>query len=856
MKLLFRGWLCLQLLGAGVSIGAEFPDAFFAEYCFDCHDDLTQEAEIQLDNAIDLDWGNPATHHFFERVLEVVADGAMPPKDESHRPSPEESKALTEWLHHELMEYSKVGGTVLRRLNKVEYEKTVASIFGFDYGVPQGFPADQTSHGFDNQGEALLLSPPLMESYVEAAVEVADKLFPPIAQPVASSLFTATPEEMVISYSSGYVIDGTMRLASKSDPVSRSCTWPTKFEAKGSGTFRVIIELSQFRGVSKEPMLMQLRAKSLSIIDGVDVNSLRLLAEFKVGGEEPKAFEKIVEIYKGETVICYFANAPLDSDKGDKKSYESYLRTQFEAHPALFAGWLAVDHNQGLRGGVGWERVKKKMASPDLKVGEVTLDSKKGKALIATMLKNPVSYIETISYQLFEEGPALEIHGIEIEGPFVAVEDDEARQRKAWLKRFSSGAPLDGNAESLKAILSSFLARAFRRPAEKSEISAYQKLITKHQESGHTFEEAMHLGIRTALISPQFLYRETAEGALGNWGIASRLSYFLINAPADRKLFDAAEGERLTIPGVLGFQTGKLLEDNRSQEFVSRFTAQWLGLTHLDDIMPDPRLLTFTDNDRQGVIRETELFVGEIVKKNLPLETFVDPDFTFLDQAIAKKIYGRKDVKSKGFTRVSLEPDSPYGGIFGQASVMMATANGVDTEPVSRGVWMLENVLGDAPPPPPKNVPAITPDTRGAKTIRELLDAHRSDESCARCHVKMDPLGYVLENFDPVGRWRTHYPIYDNKGKSKDGPKIDATGTMPDGYAFTHVNDLKRYVVENLDQFANCLAEKLMTYATGRTLTYADREAIKPIVSANLENKEGFRDLIIALVSSEVFLTK
>jgi len=364
----------------------------------------------------------------------------------------------------------------------------------------------------------------------------------------------------------------------------------------------------------------------------------------------------------------------------------------------------------------------------------------------------------------------------------------------------------------------------------------------------------MHLGIRTALISPQFLYHETAEGSLDNWGIASRLSYFLINAPADRKLLEAAEKERLMMPDVLEIQTEKLLDDNRSQEFVRRFTAQWLGLTHLDDIMPDPRLLNFTDNDRNGVIKETELFVGAILKKNLPLETFVDPDFTFLDEAIAKKIYDRKDVKSKGFTRVSLEPDSPFGGIFGQASVMMETANGVDTEPVQRGVWLLENVLGNAPPPPPKNVPAITPDTRGAKTIRELLDAQRSDESCARCHVKMDPLGYVLENFDPVGRWRTHYPIYDNKGKSKDGAKIDATGTMPDGYAFTHVNDLKRYVVENIDQFANCLAEKLMTYATGRTLTYADREAIKPIVAANLDNKEGFRDLIIDLVGSEVFL--
>ena len=856
MRFLLRGWICLQLLGAGVIVGAEFPDAFFAEYCFDCHDDLTQEAEVQLDNAIDLDWGKPETHHFFERVLDVVSDGAMPPKDEAHRPSKEESKALKEWLHRELLEHSKVGGTVLRRLNQVEYEKTITSVFGFDYKVPPGFPADQTSHGFDNQGEALLLSPPLMESYVEAAAQVADKLFPPIGKPVPVSLFTAMPEEMVISYSSGYIIDGAMRLASKSAPVSRSCTWPTKFEAKGSGTYRVKIDLSQFKGIGKSPMRLQLRAKKVSDDDSVDVNSLRLLTEFEVTEDEPKSFEKTVEIYAGETLICYFANAPLDSDRESKEVFADYLRSEFESKPELFAGWLAVEHNSGLRGGVGWERVKKKMASPDLKVGEVVLDSKEGKALISTMLKNPVLYVETISYQLFEEGPALEIHALEIEGPFLKVEDDEACERKKWLERFSEEVPLDSGADSISAILSSFLTKAFRRPAEEAEVRAYQKLVMTHRESGHSLEDAIHLGIRTALISPQFLYRETAEGALDNWGIASRLSYFLINAPADRKLLEAAEKERLTIPGVLEFQTEKLLEENRIQEFVSGFTAQWLGLTHLDDIMPDPRLLNFNDNDRKGVIRETELFVGEILKKNLPLETFVDPDFTFLDQALAKKIYNRKDVKSKGFTRVSLEPGSPYGGIFGQGSVMMATANGVDTEPVSRGVWMLENVLGDAPPPPPKNVPAITPDTRGAKTIRELLDAHRSDESCARCHVKMDPLGYVLENFDPVGRWRTHYPIYDKKGKATDGPKIDATGTMPDGYAFTHVNDLKRYVVENLDQFANCLAEKLMTYATGRTLTYADREAIKPIVAANLENKEGFRDLIIALVGSEVFLTK
>jgi hypothetical protein len=234
----------------------------------------------------------------------------------------------------------------------------------------------------------------------------------------------------------------------------------------------------------------------------------------------------------------------------------------------------------------------------------------------------------------------------------------------------------------------------------------------------------------------------------------------------------------------------------------------------------------------------------------------VDPDFTFLNQGLASKFYGRKDVKSKKLVRVSLEEGSPYGGILGQASIMMATANGVDTEPVLRGVWILENVLGDPPPPPPANVPAITPDTRGATTIRELLDAHRSDESCAGCHVKMDPLGYVMENFDPVGRWRTHYPVYDKSGKAADGPVIDTSGEMPDGAQFTHVNDLKAYVVENLHDFGQCLSEKLLTYATGRTLSYADREAIRPLVAKNIESGGGFQDLLIALVESEVFRTK
>ena len=206
-------------------------------------------------------------------------------------------------------------------------------------------------------------------------------------------------------------------------------------------------------------------------------------------------------------------------------------------------------------------------------------------------------------------------------------------------------------------------------------------------------------------------------------------------------------------------------------------------------------------------------------------------------------------------TRAPLHKDNPYGGILGQASVMMATANGVDTQPVLRRVWILENVLGAPPPPPPMNVPAITPDTRRAKTVRDLMAAHTSQESCAGCHRKIDPLGFVLENFDPIGRWRTNYPVW-TKGKLQPGPRINAAATMPDGTELQSVADLKSYVVRNFDQFGQCLSEKLMTYATGRHLSYADRHEISTIVQGNREANGGFQDLFITLLLSEAFATK
>jgi hypothetical protein len=281
-------------------------------------------------------------------------------------------------------------------------------------------------------------------------------------------------------------------------------------------------------------------------------------------------------------------------------------------------------------------------------------------------------------------------------------------------------------------------------------------------------------------------------------------------------------------------------------------------------------LLQFYDQDRRAMIAETELFFTEMLEENHPLVNFIDPDFSYRN-ANLNKIYGG-DLQGSEMQRVALERGGKHGGVLGLASVMMATANGVDTQPILRGVWLLENVLGSPTPPPPADIPAIAPDTSGARSMREQLNAHRADVSCARCHNRIDPLGMALENFDPVGRWRDHYPVYTkpedgakrlkeefyaNKGPAtRRGPAIDATGQLPDGTRLESVIDLKRYLVENMDLFTTCLTEKLLVFATGRPLSFGDRRVVEQIVHQLDPDQHGLRDLIVALVKSESFRTK
>jgi hypothetical protein len=850
--------------------GADSLPTFLETHCLDCHDE-TSEAGVNLEKLQLAGWSGHQTQRTWERVLRALREGAMPPQKSERGPSTTEHDAAITAIHESLIEGSKSTSGVLRRLNRAEYENSIRAIFGIPFQTPEGFPEDTIAHGFDNTSAGLVFSPPLMEGYFQAAIQVADTLFPPPAKPVAPKRTVIPADSLVISYSSGAIIDGAMRLAARTDTMWRSSTWPTRFEADTSGKYRLKISASRFAPGTKawpefpEPMMLRVLARSLESPDGDPVSKLRKLAEFEVNSESPESFEFIAELHPAETPVFYFANAPLngDSDKAGKTQFEQALRDMFARDERLLAGWLGVQHASGLRGGLGWDRVKKIRDSKDLDLSKVDMSAKAVDDLVKKMVKNPGLYVETVIFQFFEEGPALEIHEVEVQGPMERIEGPQDRQRRQWVARFMGEAKSEDRQAQVRAVMQSFLTKVFRRPAEERDIAQYTDLTLRHADRTGDLNSGLHLAIRTALMSPHFLYRGHHKGALDDFDLAARLSYFLTNAPPDQRLYQLAATGQIPQRKRLATETRRLLKSSVSGPFVASFTGQWLHTRQLEDIMPDVRLIpSFKAEHRADMIAETELFFAHMIEKNLPLRTFANPDFTFMNKRLAETIYNRSDIKDKSqkLKRVALKPESPFGGVLGFAGVMMATANGLDTQPVERGVWALRNVLGDPPPEPPDNVPALTPDTRGSKTVRDLLQAHQADANCATCHRKIDPVGFALENFDPIGRWRTHYPKYatDANGKTitKNGAPVSAASTLPDGTEIRDVRDLKTHLETRIDRFAFCLGEKLLTYATGHPPNFAQREEIREIVKRFADEDGGFQDFIVALVKSETFRTK
>ena len=406
----------------------------------------------------------------------------------------------------------------------------------------------------------------------------------------------------------------------------------------------------------------------------------------------------------------------------------------------------------------------------------------------------------------------------------------------------------------IRKLVNQFATRAFRRPVNTKEVEPYLKLAYDSlEEKNSTPFDALQVAYRAVLCSPRFLSLPEKAGALDNWAIASRLSYMLWNSMPDYVLRQAAQKGELKKPDVLKRHVDRMLADPKSERFIDSFTKQWLSLRDFDLTSPDLRMFRHWDSIVSvSMQEETRAFFRELIKHNLPVKHLIQSDFAMLNERLYRH-YQLKDNVSlepgKGMQKVDLK-GAPRGGLITQGAILKVTANGTTTSPVIRGVWVNERILGTHIPPPPPGVPAIEPDIRGAVSIRDQLNKHRSSEACISCHLKIDPAGFALEHFDPVGKWRTKY------GTSKKAVSVDASGTTPEGTDFKDIVQWKSIYVNRPDQLARGFAEQLTTYATGAPVRFSDRSPLNQIVKNAAKNKYGLRTLLKEVVTSDIFLHK
>lgn len=438
-----------------------------------------------------------------------------------------------------------------------------------------------------------------------------------------------------------------------------------------------------------------------------------------------------------------------------------------------------------------------------------------------------------------------------------------------FIRDFFEG--VDGSQDSasmkeVKTIVQRFAQRALRRPIRESELEPFLELAQPAINQGQPIANAVRVPLGSILSSPQFLIFDGPPGPLDDHSLANRLSYFLWKSMPDDELFRAAEGGNLSSPEHLSAQVDRMLSDPKSDRFVKDFVGQWLRLDKVNATSPDETLYSEYDEVLgRSIPLETERFFAELIRENLSLSNLIDSDFTFLNRRLAEH-YKFPPIEGQELRRTRIPDESIRGGVLTQAAILKTTANGTTTSPVTRGNFVLTNFLGTPPSPPPPDVGSIEPDTRGKTTIREILDSHRDIESCNQCHRLIDPPGFAMECFDPIGGYRTHYratsppnlvaAFFGGGDTVVDGPVVDASGVTSDGESFSGMDDYKKWLLQRKDQVATNFIRQLVMYSTGGEIEFADRAVIDAIAEVTSQEDYPIRDIIHQVVQSRLFRNK
>ena len=795
----------------------EATTQFLKAYCIRCHGAKTQKADRRFDTLPN----KIVTLDDLERYQEIVDQlnlENMPPDGE---PRPAVTKrlkiirSLTSNINTAQRDLQASGGhSPLRRLNSWEYRQTIGDLLGLnvDFWNPaEDFPAEVIVDGFDNNGEALVTSGVLMDHYMGAAEEAVRRatqfgIRPTSQQYVQKSPFyfsgkqandlpklfqvdrfrfiPETPYTDLYGrhYRGGHI--GFLPLFQKGG-VSRNGIYTIRVRAAAiTRTHDYGKALGDFR--NGDPLVLEVAAvdRRGSVESTGNVSKMVSLARVELTNDEPQWFQWDVYMEKGFEPEVRFRNGPLSA-----KRMVRVLTTDAADKPE-FKPFV------GMKGG-----------------------TEKAHGVLK-------------AYQ----GPRLRIWEIGVEGPH--VESWPTAGHQAMYGKLSLE---DLDDETIRQRLEAFAQTAFRRPPVVGELEPIQRLVSAKLQEGVQPLPALQLGFQAILCSPGFLYLNLGEGDLSELALASRLSYFLWSSSPDETLLKLAANGNLRAD--LSTQVTRMLSDPRSERFVQHFVRRWLDLDNIGMMPPSEDFLEYyRDNLDVAMQAETESFFRHILGNNLPLKEFLDADYSFLNRELALH-YGIAGVEGNTLKRVALK-DSQRGGLIGQGAFLTASANGVDTSPVVRGIYVLEKLLGYSPPPPPPDVPVIEPDIRGAVSVRGQLEKHRENITCAECHRKIDPLGFALENFDAIGGWRNDYG---------PGNVIDASGKLPSGKSFDNLSEFRVALLEREDEFKRCLTEKLMTYALGREVEVLDRPDIDAILKGLEAEDGGLHDLVRLIVLSKSF---
>lgn len=793
--------------GSAVAFSDDVIDELLATSCVDCHG---SDNETGFDiTALSSELKDEGQFRNWVKVFDRVNRGEMPPKDAVQPPNELKAEALgslQQALSNANREKQQVAGRVpSRRLTRDEYEHVLHDLLGIGGQIARYLPPENEAASFGVVAEKQEMSSVHVRALLSAADLALDEAIQLTYKPYLE------PRELDY-YNSPYIQ-----------------MWVDRELRRGGGTvFKTDKDVVTFRGAN-----YVLRS---------DNNGMR----FPVPGE-----------YR--ITVTAAAHHPRSSITVSLKRQNDQ-----QGQSELFAAWDLV--------GEGYRTVSTtKYLRPDdyIYVSADELDPAPDGTIIYNRTAQPASQFK---------GEGVRIRKVVIQGPLEAVWPPQRTRNLfpgvAWEFRTPktrgddryyhpvlTKQPLEHIRDSVAALAP----KAFGREVSTQEIDAFVSLAQPVLESGHGFLAAARVPLKAILLSPELLFQTGVSGALDDLSLAKRLAAFLWRSLPDRELLELAEQNQLSNAEVLSAQVERMLAHPKSQRFVREFLDQWLGLHRIDETTPDAYLYPeYDDVLRQAMLGETRGFVDYLIKANLSTDNLIDSDFAFLNRKLAEH-YGIAGVLGEHIRKVQLPENSVRGGILTHASVAKITANGTVTTPVKRGNYVLATLLGLPPNPPPPNIGSIEPDTRGATTIRETLAKHQEVETCAVCHRRIDPPGFALESFDPVGNYRERYRNSRGVVREKNaglryphvdydlGNPVDPTGNTEDGTPFRGITQYKEYLLGYSEQVARNLVSKLIVFSTGSEIQFVDRPEVERILTATQADGYPMRSLIHHVIQSRLF---